>query len=296
MSRHRTFEYPFRSSARYRHVCLFGRGVKSGKDAAEENTSAIIDALDAQSKLSNNLSRARRTIYDYIMCNQFDFFCTFTFNAAKHDRYDWKQCKKLISHFFRMYKQNHSSDFKYLVVPEFHKDGAVHFHGMVKGIRTKDLVVPEFIPKRVGKGLVTMVPNTKGYVDWVNYSSSYGYFSCSAIKDYERCAVYVSKYITKDLMTVSPGQRLFLSSKGLVKPSVVEDIQDDALPLLFEPDFKNEFCAISDSNDSLGVVPDWWGEQCSELYDADRAVLELDVKKEDAIYPRLTGTQMSLYT
>ena len=39
-------------------------------------------------KLDNSLSRSRQKIQEYILCNDFDFFCTFTLDQTKYDRYN----------------------------------------------------------------------------------------------------------------------------------------------------------------------------------------------------------------
>ena len=289
--------YRERDEARYRHICLFGER-RIGKDdlgVADDNTKAILDLLSGD-KLQESLSRSRRTVYDYIVCNPFEYFCTFTFDQAKHDRYDYSHCKKVITTFFKNYQQRYAANFKYVIVPEAHKDDAIHFHGVVRGIRQCDFTVPEMVPKRMdGSNTLTMVPNTRQYVDWSQYRRNYGWFSCSKIKNQEKCALYVSKYITKNLDTMPLGQRVVLASQGLYKPELIEDIS--GVSLLFTPEYQNEFCAIQDTNDDLNVVPPvWvWDEQSADLHRPLPPEPTMKELEREALEPRLTYDQLMMY-
>lgn len=191
-------------------------------------------------------------------CNKFDFFCTFTFNPEKILRYDLTECRKKISNVFDNYKQRYSQNFKYLLVPEYHKDGAIHLHGLIAGIRPEDLIEPQFIPKRnVFKDIVEMVPNTPHYLDWPYYSKKLGHFSCSKIKSDAAVSKYIVKqYITKDLEKLPPGQQMYLCSKGLNRAELIFDSDDVPMFGHFQ-DF--EFCKIQWQNmdfmyDQFGVV------------------------------------------
>lgn len=295
MSFYRVYHYRNRSKE-FRHIYFTRERNFAREDTASINVEAILAKLAEKEKPEDekgleNLSRARRTIRDYILCNHFDYFCTFTFNSAVVDRYDFKACKKKITKLFNHYKDRCSPDFRYIIVPEFHKDGAVHFHGMVRGIRPQDFVVPKMIYKRNRiSGELYTVPNTRGYVDWPYYSQKLGFFSCSRVKNYEKCAVYVSKYITKDLISMELGQRVFMASQHLQKPELVFD--EDNIPLTDTPDFTNEFVWIKDTSDNYGLLPDWFGECCSDLSDEPEQPETL--KERDIFYPRLTGKQLEL--
>jgi hypothetical protein len=290
--------YHYRNRSReFRHIYFTRERNSRLGDTASVNVAAILAKLAEKEKSEDekgleNLSRARRNIRDYILCNPFEYFCTFTFNGAVVERFDYKACKKKITKVFDNYKNHYSSGFRYIIVPEFHKNGGIHFHGMVRGIRSQDLIVPKMIYKRNhSTGELYMVPNTRGYVDWPYYSQKLGFFSCSLVKNYEKCAVYVSKYITKNLINMELGQRVFMASQHLLKPELVFD--EDNIPLVDEPDFANEFVRIKDSRDNYGLLPDWFGECCSDLRDAPEEQAE-PLNERDIFFPRLTGKQLSL--
>lgn len=228
----------------------------------------IIEDLESSDKLSQSLSRSRRTIRDLILCNSFEYFCTFTFNGNKVNRYNYDDCKNKILNLFANYKKRYSSDFIYLCVPEFHKDGAVHFHGVVGGIRPEDFVVPKKIAKKNNCGIIEMVPNTKKYVDWPYYSKKLGYFNCSLIRNYDGCARYVSKYISKDLASISKGDRVFFASANLNRPELVFDMDD--VGGIFDPDFENDFCVIKDTNEGYGMISGY--DDYGTFYDVQGSV------------------------
>ncbi|MFV0399432.1 MAG: hypothetical protein ACK5LX_02280 [Oscillospiraceae bacterium] len=298
MSRVRVKYRPF-SDKPLQHLYLKGdrRGVVPD-DKAISNTKGIWDALEENTKSAENLARARRSVRDLILCNWFDLFCTFTFSGERVDRYNYDQCRDKIISFFRKYKERYSSDFRYLIIPEFHKDGGIHFHGMVRGIRKSDLWTPPLIPRRNrSTGQLEMVPNTKEYVSWKKYKL--GFFSCSQVKNYNACAKYVAKYVTKDLQKMSLGKRVFFHSQGLQVPAVLFDEQD--IPQYFTEDFENEFVAIKDSDDDYGVLGGiGWDECCSDLLDSVdigsgvSADVVGVVTKNDALFRPLTGKQLQM--
>lgn len=280
MSFYRIYRYPLKSDG-FKHIYF-----KRDRSCGGERRQLQVVKPEGE-RFANNLARAKRTVRDLILCNQFDYFCTFTFNAEKVDRYNYGECSKKLRRVFNNYKNRYSSDFKYLIIPEFHKDGAVHFHGVVRGIRTEDLTVPEYVWRRNLKTKeLEQVPNTKKYVDWKYYSDKLGFFNCSAIKNYEACARYVTKYITKDLGGLSKGQRLFMSSAGLKRPELVFDMDD--IPCVFTPQYQDDFVSMTYSDSGLDVLPSWYGECCSELSDPVPEV------KGEVVFSPETGIQLKI--
>lgn len=78
-----------------------------------------------------NLDRSRRRaaarLKDYALCTPFRYFVTLTFSPEKVNRYDLKGIlTKIRSWLDNRVRRN---GLAYILVPELHKDGAVHFHG-----------------------------------------------------------------------------------------------------------------------------------------------------------------------
>lgn len=79
-----------------------------------------------QELLDASRRRARRKIFDYCICNDFDLFITLTLDASLIDRENPAAViKKLNSFLGNRVKRK---GLKYIGVPEYHKNGGIHFH------------------------------------------------------------------------------------------------------------------------------------------------------------------------
>ena len=85
-------------------------------------------------KLANNISRARSTIYELALCNEWQFFCTLTLDKEKYDRYDLKKFHKDLTQHIRDMNKKYKTKINFLLIPEQHKDGAWHMHGFLSGL------------------------------------------------------------------------------------------------------------------------------------------------------------------
>lgn len=149
-------------------------------------------------KLDNNLARTKGKIFEYAICNDFHYFVTLTLDPAKYDRYDLKKYIKDLGQFIRDYRKKYKCDIQYLLIPEQHKDGAWHMHGLIKGIPMEHLKLNEY-----------------EFIDWEHYSNKFGYISLDIIKDVFRCAKYITKYVSKDLKYREVNSKAYYSSRGL---------------------------------------------------------------------------------
>ena len=182
-------------------------------------------------KIENNISRARSRIKEYALQNPWDSFVTLTLNKEKYDRFDLNKFHKDLSKFINNYNRFLSEDekVKYLLIPEMHKDGAWHMHGLLKGIRKQDIII-----------------NSNGYQSWIQYQKKFGYISFSPINDISSCSNYILKYISKgfgkDIQSL--GSHLYYSSKGLTKADI--KYRGFYLRLLCAWDYESEdgFCKI----------------------------------------------------
>lgn len=228
-------------------------------DEPEEHVSSF--EIDEGEKLLNNIARVKTKVRDYAFCNDWEYFVTFTFSSENVDRYDLREIKKRMGQFFNNYKKRKNPDFCYLLVPEFHQDGAVHFHGLVKGIRDVDLYeftsvksndyyivtlksdgrfvmtyakLPVYILSQLRKGL-------KVY-DFFDFSKKFGFTTVEPIRNSEAASNYICKYITKDLVSLPLGTCCYLSSKGLLTPELVHQDYGGIVPK--KCDYQNEFVAV----------------------------------------------------
>lgn len=163
------------------------------------------DPLNRDASLHSSLSRSRTTISDVIICNRFDWFATFTFDPKKLNRYDFNVCVRYMSTWL-FNQRKHSPDFRYLIVPEKHKDGAFHFHAVFSnfhGSMRKTKI------RQKGRPIYNLTGFRGGFTTAVKIDSDED--SKHAV------ACYIKKYITKD-MPVMYGRKRFWTSRNLTRP------------------------------------------------------------------------------
>lgn len=158
-----------------------------------------------EAKLQASVSRARNAIFDLAFGNPWDYFITLTFDQKKvGDRYDYdniKSCMKTFTQF--LYRH----DCQWLLVPELHKDGAYHYHGMVRGYLDSTYRETKF--NKLGEEYDCY--SIDGY--------HLGRSDISPITDPDRISTYITKYVTKDcLSVVPPGAKKYWASRGLSRP------------------------------------------------------------------------------
>ena len=106
----------------------------------------------------------------------------------------------------------------YLVVPERHKDGAYHFHGLFGGLNDSEIVWSgKYVVKRKGRQFV----RTK---DKIYRFGRYrlGWMTATKIKDMQHVTGYITKYITKDIISDLFSRKRYWVSRNLLVPQ--EDV------------------------------------------------------------------------
>lgn len=174
---------------------------------------------NGNARLEESLARTRSIVRQYARCNSWDYFVTLTINPELWDRFDLRTFYKSMSKYFNNLNQRRKDNDKllYMLIPEQHKDGAWHFHGLMKGIPKEQVIV-----------------NENGYLDWPELKKRYGFCSLSPIRDHEAVSLYITKYVTKDaLKTELPkGYRFIVASTGLKKGKKLRIIYGVALNAL----------------------------------------------------------------
>ena len=184
-------------------------------------------------KLYNNISRARTKVKEYALSNTWDYFATLTIDKTKFDRYDIKAYIKALSAFLNNYNRN-GIKVLYLLIPELHKDNAIHLHGLLSGIPVNDLII-----------------NENGYLDWKPYHDKFGYISLSPIKDPLKVSNYITKYISKDMATAVKecNAHLYYCSQKLKHAERIFMATDGAF--LVSPDYSSDYSKIKSIDNTL---------------------------------------------
>lgn len=159
----------------------------------------------------SNVSRVRNRIFEIAINNNFTHFITITFDDTKIDRYNGSLISKKLRKVFNNYKNKIDDNFAYLLVPEYHKDKAIHFHGLFRLSSNNNDLRSLGIDKKTGHKVFRSkwLFNSFGSNRLVAFPSSHSVF----------ISKYITKYITKDL-TSRPLGRSFYSSLNLKKNEV----------------------------------------------------------------------------
>jgi hypothetical protein len=121
-------------------------------------------------------------------------------------------------------------------------------HGLLSGLDKDDLQL-----------------NEHGYLDWVKYRNTFGWFSVSKIRDKIKASNYVTKYITKTLhqTNLEAGQHSFFASQHLKRKRALVRLSIDQCPIDFKDfDFQNEFCKVKWFTPKGGET---FGQECDCL-------------------------------
>lgn len=191
-------------------------------------------------KLTNNISRAKSSVYELALCNNWTYFITLTLDSKKYNRYNLDKYIKDLGQFIRDQRKKYKTDIKYLLIPEQHKDGAWHMHGFIEGLPPKALK-----------------NNPNGYMDWNDYSKKFGYCSIDLIKDKNRASAYITKYISKDFnkSVKKLNAKMYYSSRGLKKAELIKEGLLNGQ--LSNPDYIGEYATIKwfdDADSALNYI------------------------------------------
>lgn len=176
-------------------------------------------------KLKGNIRRAARTIQDYALCNEWDWFGNFTLSPVYRDRADLDGFRQDFMQFIRNCRRKYG-DIEAILVPELHKNkDGWHMHGLLRGIPVEAFRLfglKEHIPKPI------MDKRRAGDLvyDWPEYRLAFGWVDMEPIKNRDAAARYISKYITKSgdstAQAIDLGKHLYYVTRGLSKPERIE--------------------------------------------------------------------------
>jgi hypothetical protein len=221
---------------------LFDDDINTIFDISSEDVYQELYKKYKMKNLKDASKRAKDKIYDYAMSNTFTQFATFTFDKTKvNDRYDYVELKERLTKYINNFKhKNKCKDLKYLIVPEQHKDGAWHFHGLFSEHIEPFLTKTDYTNKK-GRAIHRTSKGKRLYrID--KYKYNLGFNTFSKIDSHEKVSNYITKYITKDMCLQIPHARRYFGSKNLDKPiqekMMIEDYEEFIQSLeMTNPDF-----------------------------------------------------------
>ncbi len=183
-----------------------------------------------EERTRRQLYAIRRRIKGYALANDFKWFATLTFDPGKVNSLDYGAAKATLLRWCRRTRDRHGK-FDYLLIPELHKSGAVHFHGLLGDVPAG---FEQAANPRTGKPIIRHGRQAYNLTDW-----EYGFSDCEPIEDRERAASYITKYVTSALLTDKEmyNKKRYFNSQGLKKPTVTYEMRDNTELGRFTPNF-----------------------------------------------------------
>ena len=182
---------------------------------------------EAQS-IKNSQSRTIRKIFDYGKSNNWEWFLTFTFNPQILNSFDYGEVGKKMSCWLTNQRKK-NPDMMYLVVPEQHKSGRWHFHGLFSNIENF-VMTDSGVVSDSGDNVFNINNFKLGFTFAVKCDGS------------AKVVSYLSKYVTKDLISATKGKKRYWISKNLSLPDVLEYDTNDFEEVLMQFDLKELYC------------------------------------------------------
>lgn len=225
-------------------IVYFKRGVPNPQPKQCNVVATSVSEKDTDERFASSLKRTKSNVFELAICNEFEYFATLTLDETKRDRYDLSAFRTALAQYIRNQNRGREDKILYLCIPEHHKNGAWHIHGLFKGLTASDLTkftLRDNIPLRFKRA----IRNGEKIYNWVGYAQRFGYCTLTPIKSVEGCSKYVTKYITKDLLLQSreSGSRLFFASQGLKRRECVVRNEFDVCPIS-DWDYENEYVKI----------------------------------------------------
>lgn len=190
-----------------------------------ENSSQITKNRNEEPAFwKKSFNRARQQCFDYLMCNpDIDTFLTFTVDPSEHDSFDYGEIVGSLSNWLD--NRVRRKGLKYILVPERHKSGAIHLHGLSNFDALK-LVDSGYYRYKKYNLLLEQIPKNarknarKIYnVDDLSLGFSTA-IRMSGESAHEKVAKYIWKYMTKqDGQKI--GGRFYLHGGKMEEPKYV---------------------------------------------------------------------------
>lgn len=178
------------------------------------------------SKLNNSIIRSKNKIFDYAINNNFKYFITLTCKDS-YNSYDLEKLNRDVSQIIRSCRKKYSTSFSYILIPEKHKKGDYHLHGLLSADFEQDFYI-----------------NEHNYLSFKSFDKI-GFSSIEKIRNYESCCKYITKYITKELFMISKGKHCYYCSNDLKRSEKIYDlIIHNGSTLDF--DYNNDYCSLKD--------------------------------------------------
>lgn len=158
-------------------------------------------------------TRSKNKIYDYSRSNDWEWFVTITFDPKKVDSFNYDDCTKKLSKWLNNIRSRYCSNMKYFFVPEIHKSGRYHFHGLLSDCDGLEFNDSGHVTKATERS-----PGGEPIYNIGRYR--YGFTTATKVKDSYRVSKYIAKYVTKELSALTKGKKRYWASRNCNVPEI----------------------------------------------------------------------------
>lgn len=242
----------------YRPVCVapgvdthhvHAYNVASGWALPDERTQ---DERQAES-IRTSISRSVRMVRELAACNPWQFFVTITLSPANwQNRYTPDGLQDVIKAMTRRWRRKHKDgsaycpDFKYLLIPEMHKNGAIHLHGFVNHMPPAECIPYTMADVNSSKQLPKKICDKVRAGETIYHSPTweklFGYNTFEPISDLDKASSYVVKYVSKEIGS-TPFKMRYWSSRKLSRAT--------RIATYYFPDSSDYSQQLNDYNDYM---------------------------------------------
>ena len=288
------------SKVSYRPVCIapgvdthaiHDFNVSSGWTLPDERT----EEERAAESIRTSISRSVRLVRELAACNPWQFFVTITLSPEHcQNRYTPDGLQDVIKQLAKRWRRKHKNrsaycpDFKYLFVPEMHKNGAIHLHGFVSCMPSD--CIPYTLEQvsgsqRLPKKICDKVRAGQPVYHCQEWENLFGFNTLEPISDLDKASSYAVKYVSKELGS-TPFKTRYWCSRGLSRASLITTVYFDR-----RHDTDSQFCIYRRYMTSIAAVTKSNHLMHEERYAPvlDRSHLPTDVNRLTVITTYING-------
>ena len=288
------------SKVSYRPVCIapgvdthtiHDFNISSGWTLPDERT----EEERAAESIRTSISRSVRLVRELAACNPWQFFVTITLSPEHwQNRYTPDGLQDVIKQLAKRWRRKHKNgsaycpDFKYLFVPEMHKNGAIHLHGFVSCMPSD--CIPYTLEQvngsqRLPKKICDKVRAGQPVYHCQEWENLFGFNTLEPISDLDKASSYAVKYVSKELGS-TPFKTRYWCSRGLSRASLITTVYFDR-----RHDTDSQFCIYRRYMTSIAAVTKSNHLMHEERYAPvlDRSHLPTDVNRLTVITTYING-------
>lgn len=145
----------------------------------------------ARCQIERSAAKSRNRFLEYALNHTWEWFTTITIASELHDRYDVAVVSEHAQWLRNLRRRRGWGSLEYALVPELHKDGAIHFHSLLSGVPDGEL-----LPAVRADGS-TVVHGSRQVYSWAAAQAAWGWSTATAVSHSAASVRYMAKYMTK---------------------------------------------------------------------------------------------------